>query len=90
MLCIRLSGLSKYEYIKEVMYSYLGRSVAWSGMGELVALGTTGQGQGVALPFRVGRAGDRAALRFLEFFTVHIRNPNTGAAYSLAAAEFLE
>jgi hypothetical protein len=29
----------------------------------------------------IGRAGDRAALRFVEFFTVNIRNKNTRAAY---------
>ena len=38
------------------------------------------------LPALIARAGDRAALRFLEFFTVNIRNKNTGAAYARAAA----
>ena len=36
-----------------------------------------------------GGAGGRAALRFLEFFTVNIRNRNTRAAYTRAAAAFL-
>jgi hypothetical protein len=34
-------------------------------------------------------AGDRAALRFLEYFTVNIRNKNTRAAYARAAPDFL-
>jgi site-specific recombinase XerD len=41
------------------------------------------------LPALIGGAGDRAALRFLEFFTVNIRNRNTRAAYARAAAVFL-
>ena len=36
--------------------------------------------RGVELPVLIGRAGDRAARRFLEFFTVNIRNRNTRAA----------
>jgi integrase/recombinase XerC len=34
-------------------------------------------------------AGKPAALRFLEFFTVNIRNKNTRAAYARAAGAFL-
>jgi hypothetical protein len=37
----------------------------------------------------IAGAGDRAALRFLEYFTVNIRNRNTRAAYARAAAAFL-
>jgi site-specific recombinase XerD len=37
----------------------------------------------------IGRAGDRAARRFVEFFTVNICNRNTRAAYARAAAVFL-
>jgi site-specific recombinase XerD len=44
---------------------------------------------GPELPALIAGAGERAGLRFLEFFTVNIRNPNTRAAYSRAAAEFL-
>jgi hypothetical protein len=32
------------------------------------------------LPALIAGAGDRAALRFLEYFTVNIRNRNTRAA----------
>jgi integrase/recombinase XerD len=54
-------------------------------MGELsVRRNTAG-----ALPALIAGAGDRAALRFLEFFTVNIRNRNTRAAYARAAAVFL-
>lgn len=41
------------------------------------------------LPNLVAKAGELAAKRFLEFFTAHIRNPNTRAAYGRAAGEFL-
>jgi len=34
------------------------------------------------------KAGDRAAQRFLEFFTGNIRNRNTRAAYARAAGDF--
>lgn len=44
---------------------------------------------GPQLPALIVGAGDRAAWRFLEFFTVHIRNANTRAAYSRAAGLFL-
>jgi hypothetical protein len=33
------------------------------------------------LPALIARAGDRASWRFVEFFTVNIRNRNTRAAY---------
>ena len=41
------------------------------------------------LPALIAGAGDRAAMRFLEYFTVNIRNKNTQAAYARAAADFL-
>ena len=40
------------------------------------------------LPAVVARAGDRAAWRFLEFFTANIRNKNTRKAYFIAVALF--
>ena len=43
----------------------------------------------VVLPALIAGAGERAAWRFLEFFTVNIRNKNTRAAYARAAAAFL-
>ena len=42
-----------------------------------------------ALPALIAAADDRAQLRFLEFFTVTIRNQNTRRAYARATAEFL-
>jgi hypothetical protein len=39
----------------------------------------------LVLPALIAVAGDRAAPRFLEFFTVNIRNRNTRAAYGRAA-----
>ena len=44
---------------------------------------------GVELPALIAGAGKSAAQRFLEFFTVNIRNRNTRAAYARAAGEFL-
>ena len=40
---------------------------------------------GVVLPALITHAGEKAAWRFLEFFTVNIRNKNTRAAYRQAA-----
>jgi integrase/recombinase XerD len=44
---------------------------------------------GPVLPALIAGAGERAAWRFLEFFTVNIRNKNTRAAYGQAAGAFL-
>ncbi len=41
----------------------------------------------ILLPSLIAGAGERATQRFLEFFTVNIRNPNTRAAYGRAAGE---
>jgi site-specific recombinase XerD len=42
-----------------------------------------------ALPALVIATGERASLRFLEFFAGQIRNPHTRRAYSRAVGEFL-
>jgi site-specific recombinase XerC len=42
-----------------------------------------------ALPTLVAAAGERAGVRFLEFFAANIRNPHTRRAYARAADEFL-
>ena len=41
------------------------------------------------VPALITAAGDRASLRFLEFFAATIRNPHTRRAYSRAATDFL-
>lgn len=41
------------------------------------------------VPALISRAGERAGIRFLEFFTANIRNPNTRRAYARATQEFL-
>jgi site-specific recombinase XerC len=41
------------------------------------------------LPTLVTRAGERAGVRFLEFFASAIRNPHTRRAYARAVGEFL-
>ncbi|HKC11544.1 MAG TPA: tyrosine-type recombinase/integrase [Vicinamibacteria bacterium] len=53
--------------------------------GELVGrVGGTG-----GFPALIAGAGERASRRFVEFFTAHIRNPNTRRAYAWAASRFL-
>ena len=51
---------------------------------KLTALGFAG------VPTMVSAAGERAAFRFIEFFTANIRNPNTRASYGRAVREFCE
>ena len=41
------------------------------------------------LPALIATAGERASLRFLEFFAGAIRNPHTRRAYSRAVGDFL-
>src|SRR5215211_6414892 len=43
----------------------------------------------VYLPVLISREGPRASTRFLEFFTVNIRNLNTRLAYAKAVGQFL-
>src|ERR1700687_2873754 len=56
-------------------------------MRELAVIGNTGGGP--ELPALIAGAGDRAALRFLEFFTVNIRHRKPRPPYARAAAVFL-
>jgi hypothetical protein len=44
---------------------------------------------GNILPRLIAVAGERASMRFLEFFAANIRNPHTRRAYARAADEFL-
>jgi site-specific recombinase XerD len=55
----------------------------------MTELTVTRNAAGPELPTLIVLAGKSAARRFLEFFTVNIRNRNTRAAYARAAAEFL-
>src|SRR5438132_143560 len=41
------------------------------------------------LPELIAAAGERASMRFLEFFAANIRNPHTRRAYYRATEEFL-
>ena len=41
------------------------------------------------LPALVAAAGERASIRFLEFFASIIRNPHTRRAYARAVSDFL-
>ena len=40
------------------------------------------------VPRLVADAGEQASLRFIDFFTANIRNPNTRAAYAVAVRAF--
>jgi hypothetical protein len=40
------------------------------------------------VPRLIADAGENASLRFLDFFTANIRNPNTRAAYAVAVRAF--
>jgi site-specific recombinase XerD len=44
---------------------------------------------GALVPALVASSGDRARIRFLEFFAGTIRNPHTRRAYSRAVTDFL-
>jgi site-specific recombinase XerD len=46
-------------------------------------------GSALIVPAVIAAAGDRAAARFVEFFTATIRNPNTRLAYGRAVGAFL-
>ena len=52
-------------------------------MNQLVALSRS------PVPSLIEASGERAAYRFLEFFTAQIRNPHTRRAYGRAMADFL-
>src|SRR5436305_14312813 len=40
------------------------------------------------VPAMIAELGEHAALRFIDFFTAHIRNPNTRSAYAVAVRSF--
>ena len=44
---------------------------------------------GRQLPTLIAEAGEGATRRFVDFFTAHIRNPNTRQAYAQAVSQFL-
>jgi integrase/recombinase XerD len=44
---------------------------------------------GALLPALISREGQQTSKRFLEFFTVNIRNPNTRLAYAKGVGQFL-
>jgi hypothetical protein len=54
-----------------------------------VELAVIPHGSGPQIPTLIAGAGERASWRFVEFFTVNIRNANTRAAYRRAAGAFL-
>src|SRR5271169_1673633 len=60
-----------------------------SGSGTTTAIAALDPAAGsMPVPAMVAAAGERAARRFLDFFTANIRNPNTRAAYAVAVRGF--
>jgi hypothetical protein len=43
---------------------------------------------GLPILAMIAGAGERASLRFIDFFTANIRNPNTRAAYGVVVRNF--
>jgi site-specific recombinase XerD len=54
----------------------------------MTSLAIIEQSPALPVPVLIAAAGERASLRFIDFFTAHIRNPNTRAAYGVAVREF--
>src|SRR6202789_4266101 len=44
----------------------------------------------LVVPALIADVGEHAALRFIDFFTANIRNPNTRAAYAVAVRGFFQ
>lgn len=60
------------------------------GPGSSTALALIEPATGLPVPVMIAAAGERASLRFIDFFTAHIRNPNTRAAYGVAVRAFFD
>ena len=58
--------------------------------GNSTALAILEPATGLPVPAIIAAAGERARLRFIDFFTAHIRNPNTRAAYGVAVRAFFD
>ena len=56
--------------------------------GSGIILSTIEPASSLTVPAMIAAAGERARLRYIDFFTAHIRNPNTRAAYGVAVREF--
>ena len=60
-----------------------------NGLGTTTAIAVLDPAAGsMPVPAMIADAGERAALRFIDFFTANIRNPNTRAAYAVAVRGF--
>jgi integrase/recombinase XerC len=51
--------------------------------------GIIGDARAPVVPTLIAVAGERASLRFLEFFAANIRNPHTRRACARAVADFM-
>ena len=58
------------------------------GPGTTTTLAIIEPATGMPLPAMIAAAGERASLRFIDFFTANIRNPNPLAAYGVSVRGF--
>src|SRR5256884_9742512 len=66
-----------------------GESAASTELGDRMKALIQSSGAAPIVPALIAAAGERAGMRFLEFFAANIRNPHTRRAYARAADEFL-
>src|SRR5208337_3795232 len=63
-------------------------SRALAAVGPQPIIVAAGEASSMLVPRLIADAGEQASLRFLDFFTANIRNPNTRAAYAVAVRAF--
>jgi hypothetical protein len=59
-----------------------------NGSGQALAIIRPAAASAMLVPRLIADVGEHASLRFLDFFTANIRNPNTRAAYAVAVRAF--
>ena len=59
-----------------------------NGSGQALTIIRPAAASSMLVPQLIADAGENASLRFLDFFTANIRNPNTRAAYAVAVRAF--
>jgi hypothetical protein len=84
-------ALSKEPSITGQIVCYLNRT--YRVLPTLAAIidrtGIIGDARAHVVPALIAAAGERASLRFLEFFAANIRSPHTRRTYSRAVSEFM-
>ena len=65
-------------------------SRALAAVGPQPIIVAAGEASSMLVPRLIADAGEQASLRFLDFFTANIRNPNTRAAYAVGVRAFFQ